>query len=237
MVTIYTFGYLAGRFPNTRTYLLPISCIPVVVGALVIWQADWTHRAAPLIGYYLLASFGAPYVLLLSLSAANTAGGTKKSVAASACFLGYNVGNIGPSLPGPLSSPICPRPDNIPLSAGQSARTSSSRPRRPSSTARPGSPSSSSWSSPQPSRSSSASTSCARTVGATPSPLAPPGHRQPHSPTQRATSTVTRMAHRTTRASLRTIVPTGQTRPSDTRFEPGDFAGAWAAPFNRGRTR
>lgn len=45
----------AGKWTNSRTYLLPLSCIPVVVGAVIIWQASWTHRAAPLIGYYLLA--------------------------------------------------------------------------------------------------------------------------------------------------------------------------------------
>ncbi|KAG8715267.1 hypothetical protein FRC11_004999 [Ceratobasidium sp. 423] len=45
-------------------------------------------------GYYLLAIFGAPYVLLLSLSTANVAGHTKKTFSAAAIFIGYNVGNI-----------------------------------------------------------------------------------------------------------------------------------------------
>ncbi|QRW14604.1 major facilitator superfamily transporter [Ceratobasidium sp. AG-Ba] len=47
-----------------------------------------------LVGYYLLAVFGAPYVLLLSLSTANVAGHTKKAFSAAAIFIGYNVGNI-----------------------------------------------------------------------------------------------------------------------------------------------
>ncbi|KAG9113184.1 hypothetical protein FRC07_007806 [Ceratobasidium sp. 392] len=38
--------------------------------------------------------FGAPYVLLLSLSTANVAGHTKKAFSAAAIFIGYNVGNI-----------------------------------------------------------------------------------------------------------------------------------------------
>ena len=39
-------------------------------------------------------SFGAPYVLLLSLAAANVTGATKKAVTSGAIFIGYNVGNI-----------------------------------------------------------------------------------------------------------------------------------------------
>jgi hypothetical protein len=73
MVTIYLFGWLAGVWKDARTILIPISCIPVVVGALMIWLASWKNRAVPLVGFYLLASFGAPYVLLLSLSSANGA--------------------------------------------------------------------------------------------------------------------------------------------------------------------
>ncbi|RSH84021.1 hypothetical protein EHS25_005266 [Saitozyma podzolica] len=93
-VTIYIFVYFADKYKNIRTYLLPLSCIPVVIGAIVIWTAPWTPTAGPLIGYYLVASFGAPYVLLLSLASANTTGTTKKAVTSGAIFIGYNVGNI-----------------------------------------------------------------------------------------------------------------------------------------------
>ncbi len=93
-LTIYIFGWLAGRFKDSRTYLMPISCWPMIIGAVMIWKGSWAHKALPLLGYYLVASFGAPYVLLLSLSAANVAGGTKKSIANGMVFIGYNVGNI-----------------------------------------------------------------------------------------------------------------------------------------------
>ncbi|KAL7423621.1 hypothetical protein Q5752_001202 [Cryptotrichosporon argae] len=96
-VTIYIFVWLAGRYKNARTILLPLSCIPVYVGAIVIWAGPWTPHAGPLIGYYLVASFGAPYVLLLALGSANTAGSTKKAVTSGAIFVGYNVGNIAAS--------------------------------------------------------------------------------------------------------------------------------------------
>ncbi|KAF8913623.1 major facilitator superfamily domain-containing protein [Mucidula mucida] len=93
-LTIYIFGWLAGRFKDSRTYLMPISCWPMIIGAVMIWKGSWAHKALPLLGYYLVASFGAPYVLLLSLSAANVAGGTKKSIANGMVFIGYSVGNI-----------------------------------------------------------------------------------------------------------------------------------------------
>lgn len=93
-VTIYIFAYFADRHKNVRTYLLPLSCLPVIVGAITVWTAPWHPRAGPLIGYYLVASFGAPYVLLLSLATANTLGTTKKAVTSGAIFVGYNAGNI-----------------------------------------------------------------------------------------------------------------------------------------------
>ncbi|KAK8844791.1 hypothetical protein IAR55_006641 [Kwoniella newhampshirensis] len=94
VVTIAFFSYFADKYRNIRTYLLPVSCIPVVVGALVIWLAPWHPTAGPLIGYYLVASFGAPYVLLLTLASVNTAGATKKAVTSGFIFVGYNIGNI-----------------------------------------------------------------------------------------------------------------------------------------------
>lgn len=91
-VTIYLFSWLADKYKNITTFLIPLSCIPIVVGSLVIWLASWQHRGVPLFGYYLLPCFGAPYVLVLASSAVNVAGSTKKAIAAGAIFVGYNVG-------------------------------------------------------------------------------------------------------------------------------------------------
>ncbi|GAB1517385.1 hypothetical protein RhiTH_000433 [Rhizoctonia solani] len=93
-VSIYITGWIAARWKNSRTLLIPITCMPVMVGAIIVWKYDWSHRGPLLVGYYLLAIFGAPYVLLLSLSTANVAGHTKKTFSAAAIFIGYNVGNI-----------------------------------------------------------------------------------------------------------------------------------------------
>lgn len=78
--------------------MLALSCVPVIVGAITIWTAPLHPTAGPLIGYYLVAAFGAPYVLLLSVASANTAGSTKKAVVAGTIFMGYNVGNIAASV-------------------------------------------------------------------------------------------------------------------------------------------
>ncbi|ORY27486.1 major facilitator superfamily domain-containing protein [Naematelia encephala] len=94
VLTIAIFSTIADKYKDSRTYVLPVSCIPVVVGALVIWLAPWHPTAGPLIGYYLVASFGAPYVLLLTIAAGNVTGATKKAVTSGAIFIGYNVGNI-----------------------------------------------------------------------------------------------------------------------------------------------
>ncbi|GAA5980577.1 hypothetical protein JCM5350_004353 [Sporobolomyces pararoseus] len=92
---IYLFTYLDSKwFKNNLTLLIPISCLPVIAGALIIWQASWTNRGVPLFGYYLLPTFGAPYVLLLALASKNVSGSTKKSITTGSIFIGYNVGNI-----------------------------------------------------------------------------------------------------------------------------------------------
>lgn len=59
VVTIFLFTWL-NKYKNVNTLLIPISCIPIVVGSLVIWLAPWKHRGVPLFGYYLIPCFGAP---------------------------------------------------------------------------------------------------------------------------------------------------------------------------------
>ncbi|KAI3613290.1 mfs [Moniliophthora roreri] len=93
-VAIYIVGYLTGRFRDARTYILPLSCLPVMAGAIMIWKGSWVHKALPLWGYYLLPTFGAPYVMILGIAASNVAGGTKKAICNGMIFIGYNVGNI-----------------------------------------------------------------------------------------------------------------------------------------------
>ncbi|EPQ32427.1 uncharacterized protein PFL1_00623 [Pseudozyma flocculosa PF-1] len=93
-VSIYISTFIVLKTKNTRSLLLCLTCLPVMAGAAMIWKGDWTNRAVPLAGYYLLPIFGAPFVLMLSLSTANIAGSTKLSIASAMIFIGYNVGNI-----------------------------------------------------------------------------------------------------------------------------------------------
>ncbi|TNY20536.1 MFS general substrate transporter [Rhodotorula diobovata] len=93
-VFIYFFTWLSSKWKNGLTILLPISCLPVIVGATIIYCASWERRGVPLFGSFLLATFGSPYVLLLALSTSNVSGSTKKSISAGAIFVGYCVGNI-----------------------------------------------------------------------------------------------------------------------------------------------
>lgn len=93
-ISIYLSTLIVLKVRNSRSILLIITCLPVIVGAAMIWKGDWANRAIPLAGYYLLPIFGAPFVLMLSLSTANIAGSTKQSITAAMVFIGYNVGNI-----------------------------------------------------------------------------------------------------------------------------------------------
>ena len=54
-IQIYIFSYFADRYKNSRTIILPISCLPVILGAIVIWKAPWHPTVGPLIGYYFVA--------------------------------------------------------------------------------------------------------------------------------------------------------------------------------------
>ncbi|KAJ1017756.1 hypothetical protein NDA16_005075 [Ustilago loliicola] len=93
-ISIYISTIFVLKVRNSRSVLLILTCLPVMVGAAMIWKGNWSNRAIPLAGYYLLPIFGAPFVLMLSLSTANVAGATKQSITSAMVFAGYNVGNI-----------------------------------------------------------------------------------------------------------------------------------------------
>ncbi|SJX64605.1 related to DAL5-Allantoate and ureidosuccinate permease [Sporisorium reilianum f. sp. reilianum] len=93
-ISIYLSTIIVLKVKNSRSILLILTCLPVIAGAAMVWKGDWSNRAVPLAGYYLLPIFGAPFVLMLSLSTANVAGATKQSITSAFVFAGYNVGNI-----------------------------------------------------------------------------------------------------------------------------------------------
>lgn len=96
-ISIYIFALLASSrrlsrtVPYFQTILLVLSCLPPIIGAIMCWKGNWANKAVPLAGYYLLPTFGAPFVLLLGWSTANVQGGTKQAISSAAIFLGYNL--------------------------------------------------------------------------------------------------------------------------------------------------
>ena len=44
----------------------------------MMWKSSWANISVPLAGFFLLGFFAVPYVMLLALMSANTAGHTKK---------------------------------------------------------------------------------------------------------------------------------------------------------------
>lgn len=95
-ISIYIFTLLASvrrlgihKVPFSRTVLLVTSCFPVIIGAAMCWKGDWHNKAVPLAGYYLIPTFGTPFVLLLGSNTANIAGTTKQAIASGAIFVGY----------------------------------------------------------------------------------------------------------------------------------------------------
>ncbi|KIW14853.1 hypothetical protein PV08_07638 [Exophiala spinifera] len=100
--------YLAGKLSRRggRSYVVVLFQFLVILGALLMWRLPHSNKAGGLAGLYLLASFAAPYGVIMSLQAANTAGYTKKTVTSSGLFMGYCLGNFaGPLLFRPQDAP------------------------------------------------------------------------------------------------------------------------------------
>ncbi|KAK6198640.1 putative MFS allantoate transporter [Scheffersomyces amazonensis] len=96
LATIF-FTWLCSRFENRRCLIAIISLLIPIIGAGIVYGVDRSKVGPQLLGLYLLYFYFAPYVVLISLAQANTAGNTKKSITYSINYLGYCVGAlIGP---------------------------------------------------------------------------------------------------------------------------------------------
>ncbi|KAL9088769.1 MAG: hypothetical protein Q9165_006078 [Trypethelium subeluteriae] len=89
----------AKRKMNTRCIFILLWLCPNIAGAFMLAYVGLDHKIARLWGYYLTGPYNAAFVMILSLSTANTAGHTKKVFTNAVLFLGYCTGNIidGPS--------------------------------------------------------------------------------------------------------------------------------------------
>ena len=98
-VVVTICGIVTVYFKNARLYLGLLCCVPVVTGALMVWKSSWDDPVVPLWGIYFLSFFAGPYVMLLSLFTANTAGHTKKAFTAGMVWTSYCISNgIAPHL-------------------------------------------------------------------------------------------------------------------------------------------
>ena len=79
---------------NWRCLVAIVNLIFPLVGSGILYGIDRNNVAAQLAGLYLLYFYFAPYVILISLAQANTAGNTKKTTAYSINYLGYCAGAI-----------------------------------------------------------------------------------------------------------------------------------------------
>ncbi|KAH8890653.1 putative MFS allantoate transporter [Thozetella sp. PMI_491] len=83
-----------GLSGNNRCWFIILFLLPNVAGAFGLHFVPEEQRIGRLVCYYLTGSINAPFVMLLSLQTANTAGHTKKVTVSAILFLGYCVGNI-----------------------------------------------------------------------------------------------------------------------------------------------
>lgn len=91
------FNYISGRLENRRCMIASLSLLIPIIGAAILYGANRSHVGPQLFGLYLMYFYFSPYVTMMSLSQANTAGNTKKSVTYGINYLGYAVGAlIGP---------------------------------------------------------------------------------------------------------------------------------------------
>jgi len=89
-----TAPFIAMKFKGWRSYLIAITVGGTLLASLLLWQLPQSATGAKLFAVYILASYGGGYAVLMSLTIANTAGYTKRSVGSSGMFVGYCVGNF-----------------------------------------------------------------------------------------------------------------------------------------------
>lgn len=80
--------YVCYKYPGWRTWMIVICQSVSALASLLLWLLPIENTGALLFACYILAFFGGSYAVLMGLQTANTAGYTKKSVAASWIFLG-----------------------------------------------------------------------------------------------------------------------------------------------------
>lgn len=91
--------FLAGRYPNIRSYLVFGALMGTTLSAVLLWKLPLKNLGGLLFATIILPSIGGGYAVMMGLQIANIAGYTKKTVASSGLYIGYCLGEHVPGLP------------------------------------------------------------------------------------------------------------------------------------------
>lgn len=94
LTCVFLNDHFSRKGAQTRCYFILLFLCPNIAGAFGLRFLDSDNKAGRLICYYLTGPYNAAFVMILSMSTANTAGHTKKVVTNAVLFLGYCTGNI-----------------------------------------------------------------------------------------------------------------------------------------------
>ncbi|KAF2772103.1 MFS allantoate transporter [Teratosphaeria nubilosa] len=86
--------HLARHGRQTRSYFILLFLCPNIAGSFGLRFLAQNNQAGRLICYYLTGPYNAAFVMILSMTTANTAGHSKKVITNAILFLGYCTGNI-----------------------------------------------------------------------------------------------------------------------------------------------
>lgn len=89
-----TLSYLAATTRRYRTPIIVVAILLPLLGAVLCYSLPRTNLAGQLIGLYILYTYWAPYVTLVSVYQANIAGHTKKIVLFAWYYVAWAIGNI-----------------------------------------------------------------------------------------------------------------------------------------------
>jgi ACS family allantoate permease-like MFS transporter len=87
-------SYLAATTRRYRTPLVAGSILLPLIGAIICYALPRTNLAGQLVGLYILYTYWAPYVTLVSIYQANVAGNTKKITLFAWFYVSWGLGNI-----------------------------------------------------------------------------------------------------------------------------------------------
>ncbi|KAM0712148.1 hypothetical protein Q7P37_011242 [Cladosporium fusiforme] len=94
LLCVFANEYVEKSGRQARTWFILLFLAPNIAGAFGLAFLAADNQAGRLVSYYLTGPYNAAFVMVLSMSTANTAGHTKKVVTNAVLFLGYCTGNI-----------------------------------------------------------------------------------------------------------------------------------------------